>query len=67
MWLARYKKLHPEETKTWTLWGTLFPPNQQPQPDDIETRLQRLESLKEKNLLTDAEYQAKREEILGEV
>jgi hypothetical protein len=36
-------------------------------PDDIETRLQRLEDLKEKSLLTDAEYQAKREEILGEV
>ena len=36
-------------------------------PDDIETRLQRLEGLKEKGLLTDAEYQAKREEILGEV
>tara|TARA_B100000809_G_C14782088_1_gene403367 strand:- start:2 stop:127 length:126 start_codon:yes stop_codon:yes gene_type:complete len=36
-------------------------------PDDIETRLQRLEGLKEKALLTDAEYQAKREEILGEV
>jgi len=34
-------------------------------PDDIETRLQRLEDLKEKGLLTDAEYQAKREEILG--
>ena len=36
-------------------------------PDSIETRLQRLEGLKEKGLLTDAEYQAKREEILGEV
>ena len=36
-------------------------------PDDIETRLQRLEGLKEKGLLTDAEYQAKREEIIGEV
>jgi len=32
-----------------------------------QTRLQRLEGLKEKGLLTDAEYQAKREEILGEV
>ena len=38
-----------------------------PPPDDIETRLQRLEGLKEKGLLTDAEDQAKREEILGEV
>tara|TARA_B100000749_G_scaffold124728_1_gene95670 strand:+ start:438 stop:977 length:540 start_codon:yes stop_codon:yes gene_type:complete len=38
-----------------------------PPPDDIEARLQRLEGLKEKGLLTDAEYQAKREEILGEV
>ena len=36
-------------------------------PDDIETRLQRLDDLKEKDLLTDAEYQAKREEIFGEV
>jgi len=36
-------------------------------PDDIETRLRRLEDLKEKGLLTDAEYQAKREELLGEV
>ena len=36
-------------------------------PDDIEIRLQRLEGLKENGLLTDAEYQAKREEILGEV
>ena len=35
--------------------------------DDIETRLQRLEGLKEKGLLTDGEYQAKREEIIGEV
>ena len=35
--------------------------------DDIEIRLQRLERLKEKALLTEAEYQAKREEILGEV
>lgn len=43
------------------------PPQDTTPPDDIETRLQRLEGLKEKGLLTDAEYQAKREEIIGEV
>ena len=32
-----------------------------------QTRLLRLEDLHNEGLLTDAEYQAKREEILGEV
>ena len=36
-------------------------------PDDLKTRLLRLEDLRNEGLLTDAEYQAKREEILGEV
>ena len=36
-------------------------------PEDIETRLRRIENLHNNGLLTDAEYQAKREEILGEV
>ena len=36
-------------------------------PDTLKTRLLRLEDLHNEGLLTDAEYQAKREEILGEV
>ena len=36
-------------------------------PDDLKARLLRLEGLHKDGLLTDAEYQAKREEILGEV
>ena len=36
-------------------------------PDTLKTRLRNLEDLHNDGLLTDAEYQAKREEILGEV
>ena len=73
IWGQTYKmvqegQLRPnDETLCWDL----ITPDQSAQdalpPDDIETRLRRLEDLKEKGLLTDAEYQAKREEILGEV
>ena len=38
-----------------------------PPPDDLKARLRNLEGLHKEGLLTDAEYQAKREEILGEV
>jgi hypothetical protein len=34
---------------------------------DVETRLQKLESLKQKGLLTDAEYKQQRERILKEL
>ena len=44
------------------------PPAQDTTPsDDLKTRLRTLEDLRNDGLLTDAEYQAKREEILGEV
>ena len=45
------------------------PPAQEttPPPADLKTRLRTLEDLHNDGLLTDAEYQAKREEILGEV
>ena len=42
------------------------PPQDAPSPDAIETRLQRLEKLKEKGLINEEEFLSKRREIEGE-
>jgi len=51
------KKEHVTSTDSFPITNTLH----------LKTRLRRLEDLHNDDLLTDAEYQAKREEILGEV
>jgi hypothetical protein len=42
-------------------------PTQPAQTDTLEQRLQRLESLKQKGLITDEEYRTQRQRVLGEI